>query len=542
MLFRRSALVASLLFATALATPAAAADRPPPPNDPYYGDQWALRGESSYGIDLLETWRFGQGNGVIVAVLDSGITPHPEFEGRILPGYDFISDPTRAGDGDGRDPDPNDTGDWVTQNDVSTRTYGAECTESSDSSWHGTHVAGTILAAANNGVGVVGIVPQAQLLPVRVVGHCGGSLADLIDAMRWAGGLSVAGVPENPNPAVVINISLVVERNCPVQMQSAVNELAARGTVVVTAVGNDSTEASLFAPANCIGTVTVGASTSTGDRAGYSNYGSAVDLSAPGGTATRRGGILSTLNDGRTVPAANSYAVASGTSMATPHVSGLLAAVIAAEPDLPRSDLLTLLFGNLAPFPVGSACAESPGLCGAGLLSGSRLYAAFDARTAPLILTSAPTELAIGTSALVSATVDGGDIDLTLGTPLVCSYVDGTVAALASGSCLLNATRPGSISMKPLRLQIAINIPGNTPTLSVGLPLRLPIGRRIAPSVTTTSDASPTLKSRTPRVCVVGAAGRIRAVARGICRILVRLEATALYAARQELVTIRTKP
>ncbi|MGA0156802.1 MAG: S8 family peptidase, partial [Candidatus Limnocylindrus sp.] len=390
------ALLCALLLT--LPTRAIGAERPAAPNDPYYGEQWALRSEAANGIDLLETWRFGQGSGVVVAVLDTGITAHPEFEGRVLSGYDFISDALRAGDGDGRDSDPSDPGDWVSAADISAQTYGPNCTETSDSSWHGTHVAGTILAAANNGVGMSGIAPLAQLLPVRVIGHCGGSVTDLIDAMRWAGGLTVAGVPENPTPATIINISLVVERNCSGAMQSAVDELSARGVIIVTAVGNETLEASRFAPANCLGTLTVGATTLSGDRANYSNYGSAVDLSAPGGAATRGSGILSTYNEGRTAPAASAYALESGTSMAAPHASGILAAILAAEPNLPRSDLFTLLFANLAPFPAGSSCAQTPGLCGGGIINGARLYAAFAARTAPLLTQVAPTELAIGTS------------------------------------------------------------------------------------------------------------------------------------------------
>ena len=465
---RARALLPALLCALVLALPssAAAAERPAPPNDPYYGEQWALRSEAANGIDLLETWRFGQGSGVVVAVLDTGITTHPEFDGRVLPGYDFISDAVRAGDGDGRDSDPSDPGDWVSATDISAQTYGSTCTETSDSSWHGTHVAGTVLAAANNGVGVAGIAPLAQLLPVRVIGHCGGSVTDLIDAMRWAGGLSLPGVPENPTPATIINISLVVERSCSAAMQAAVDELSARGVVIVTAVGNESLDASRFAPANCFGTLTVGATTLAGDRASYSNYGSAVDLSAPGGAATRSGGILSAYNEGRTAPAGSAYGTASGTSMAAPHASGILAAVLAAEPDLPRSDLFTLLFANLAPFPAGSSCAQTPGLCGDGIINGARLYAAFAARTAPLVTQSAPTELAIGASAPVSATVDGSAAALTLTTPTVCSYSGGSVTAIASGSCVLQSTRPGSATVQPVNLRITIVVPGNTPTLS----------------------------------------------------------------------------
>ena len=538
---RARALLPALLCALVLALPssAAAAERPAPPNDPYYGEQWALRSEAANGIDLLETWRFGQGSGVVVAVLDTGITTHPEFDGRVLPGYDFISDAVRAGDGDGRDSDPSDPGDWVSATDISAQTYGPNCTETSDSSWHGTHVAGTILAAANNGVGVAGIVPLAQLLPVRVIGHCGGSVTDLIDAMRWAGGLSLPGVPENPTPATIINISLVVERSCSAAMQAAVDELSARGVVIVTAVGNESLDASRFAPANCFGTLTVGATTLAGDRASYSNYGSAVDLSAPGGAATRSGGILSAYNEGRTAPAGSAYGTASGTSMAAPHASGILAAVLAAEPDLPRSDLFTLLFANLAPFPAGSSCAQTPGLCGDGIINGARLYAAFAARTAPLVTQSAPTELAIGASTPVSATVEGSAAALTLTTPTICSYSGGSVTAIASGSCVLQSTRPGSATVQPVNLRITITVPGNVPTLSLTLPARLKVSRRITPTVSTSSDGVATLTSRTPKVCVVGANGRLRAIASGTCKVRVELPATAQFAARRITVSVR---
>ena len=537
MLRRAGVLALTLLIAVPGA--AAAAERPPAPNDPYYSEQWALRAEAANGVDLLETWRFGQGAGIVVAVLDTGVTEHPEFAGRVLAGYDFISDPTRAGDGDGRDANPRDEGDWVTADDVASRRYSAECTETSDSSWHGTHVAGTILAAANNGAGIAGIAPLAQLLPVRVIGHCGGSLADLIDAMRWAGGLAVPGVPENPTPAKLLNISLVVERACSAALQSAVDELTARGVVIVTAVGNENIEASRFAPANCIGTLTVGATTLAGDRASYSNYGSAVDLSAPGGAATRSGGILSAYNEGRTAPAGSVYGTASGTSMAAPHASGILAAVLAAEPDLPRSDLFTLLFANLAPFPAGSSCAQTPGLCGDGIINGARLYAAFAARTAPLVTQSAPTELAIGASTPVSATVEGSAAALTLTTPTVCSYSGGSVTAVASGSCILQSTRPGSATVQPVNLRITITVPGNVPTLSLTLPARLKVSRRITPTVSTSSDGVATLTSRTPKVCVVGANGRLRAIASGTCKVRVELPATAQFAARRITVSVR---
>jgi subtilisin family serine protease len=298
-------------------------------------------------------------------------------------------------------------------------------------------------------------------------------------------------------------------------------------------------EASRFAPANCLGTLTVGATTLSGDRANYSNYGSAVDLSAPGGAATRGSGILSTYNEGRTAPAASAYALESGTSMAAPHASGILAAILAAEPSLPRSDLFTLLFANLAPFPAGSRCAQTPGLCGGGIINGARLYAAFAARTAPLLTQVAPTELAIGVSAPVSATIDGAAAALTLETPTICSLDAGSVTAIASGFCILRSTRAGSTTIQPVNLVITIVVPGNTPTLSLVLPQRLKVGRRVDPVITTTSDAAPTLTSRTPRICKIGASGRVRAITAGTCTLRIEVAATAIHAARKITIAVR---
>lgn len=540
-MFRRTAQLVALLAAVMLPTTAMAAELPPAPNDPLYAEQWSLGPETSFGIDLRETWRFGQGDGVVVAVLDSGITDHPEFKGRILPGYDFISDLTRAGDGDGRDADATDPGDWVGLDDVANYRYGTSCDEAVDSSWHGTHVAGTILAAANNGIGIAGIAPLAQLLPVRVVGHCGGITSDLIDAMRWAGGLSVAGVPDNLTPARILNISLVIESPCTYEMQTTVDALAARGVFIVTSVGNENAPAAQYAPANCGGTITVGASTPRGGRASYSNYGSAVDLSAPGGESDAASSIISTLNRGTTVATEAAYARASGTSMAAPHLTGLLAVIVAAEPDLPSDDLFTLLFANLAPFDTGSACTAFRTLCGNGIANGARLYAAFTARAAAVTTLAAPTIIVAGASDAVTATVDGNPVELTSTAPTVCSVAIGRVMALASGTCLLRYRRPGSSTQQPVDIRTSIIVPGNVPTLQVTAPTRLKVGRRTSPTIVTSSDAAVSITSRTPRTCRVGSAGRIIAIAVGTCRVRVALPTTAQFTARQLTVVLSIK-
>src|SRR5439155_26204113 len=146
-------------------------------------------------------WDTTSGAGVTVAVLDTGITPHSDLTGNVIAGYDFISDPPTARDGDGRDPNPNDEGDWFNAGECGSTTP-------ETSSWHGTHVAGTIGALTDNGVGVAGIARNARIEPVRVLGKCGGFTSDIADAITWASGGRVSRVPRNPNPAKVINMSL----------------------------------------------------------------------------------------------------------------------------------------------------------------------------------------------------------------------------------------------------------------------------------------------------------------------------------------------
>ena len=184
-----------------------------------------------------------------------------------MPGYDFINDVTVSNDGDGRDTDPSDPGDYGCGN---------------GSSWHGTHVSGTIGAASNNGVGVTGVNWVSKILPARVLGVCGGYISDIADAIRWSAGIAVAGVPTNANPARVENLSLGGTEACSNTMQSAINDAVTRGTVVVVAAGNENADASTSEPANCDNVIAVGATTRTGGRASFSNYGSRVTLSAPG--------------------------------------------------------------------------------------------------------------------------------------------------------------------------------------------------------------------------------------------------------------------
>ena len=173
----------------------------------------------------------------------------------------------------------------------------------SNSSWHGTHVSGTIGAVSDNGIGVAGINQNSKIQPLRVLGKCGGYTSDIADAIRWSAGLPVSGIPNNnPTPDRVVNISLGGSGACDSVTQSAINAAVAAGTVVVVAAGNSTSDASNFTPANCDNVITVAATGHTGSRAYYSNYGTSVEIAAPGGDAQLGKTILSTLNAGTETP------------------------------------------------------------------------------------------------------------------------------------------------------------------------------------------------------------------------------------------------
>ncbi|WP_158681573.1 S8 family serine peptidase [Microbulbifer pacificus] len=281
------------------------------PDDPQYPYLWGLHEEVS-GINAHHAWDRGNGKSAIVAVLDTGITEHSDLVGNLLPGYDFIAEPNNANDGDGRDSDPSDPGDYRIAGECSNRSAGS-------STWHGTHVAGTIAAVANNEAGIVGVAPGAGIVPVRVLGKCGGYISDISDAIIWASGGAVPGIPVNEFPADVINMSLGGLGSCGTTYQNAIDTAVQNGTAIVVSAGNDDTDASEKRPANCNNVIAVAATTNIGARAYFSNYGTAVDIAALGEY------VLSTHNTGTNGPSAETYSYMSGTSMAAPHVSGALA-------------------------------------------------------------------------------------------------------------------------------------------------------------------------------------------------------------------------
>jgi subtilisin family serine protease len=334
-----------------------------------------------------------------VGVIDTGILPHADLTNRTLPGYDFISTAFVGNDGDGRDSNPVDSGDWSA--------YGECYTDSpaSGSSWHGTHVAGTIGAASDNGYGVAGVNWTSRIVPVRVLGKCGGYTSDIADAIRWTAGLSVGGAPINQNPAQVINMSLGGAYTCGATsaMQLAINDAVANGAVVVVAAGNSSMDAAGYTPAGCNNVVAVAANNRAGSRTYYSNYGETVEIAAPGGEVPLNpGGILSTLDSGSMSPLGdNVFAFYQGTSMAAPHVAGVVSLMASAHyaltnNHLPSSVLVEKLLVSARTFPSGSSCTQV--LCGEGIADAARAVAAVT--TAPNV--DAGGDQSVGTGQLVT--------------------------------------------------------------------------------------------------------------------------------------------
>jgi len=368
------------------------------PNDQFYSSaQWHYQGGSG-GLNAPGAWAefpAELSNPVIVAVLDTGYRPHVDLVANLVVGADLIDNTAVSNDGDGRDMDPLDPGDGYAAG-------GCGGGGAGNSSWHGTHVAGTIAADTDNGFGVAGVTyNMARVMPVRVLGRCGGYLSDISDGIRWAVGQPVDGLSDTATPARVINMSLGGSGACSTTYQSAIDMAVGSGAVVVVAAGNANADAADFTPANCNNVISVAATNSDGGRSYYSNYGSRVDLAAPGGEmnldATR--GIASTLNDGAQEPGNDIYAYYQGTSMAAPHVSGVAALMLLKNPSLTPAAIETWLVSTARPFP--NDCTE----CGAGIVDAGAAVAALGSGAPLPALPSAP---------VLTAVIDNQDATATL--------------------------------------------------------------------------------------------------------------------------------
>ena len=369
------------------------------PNDwAYFSHQWHYHDKTSEvaAANLPKAWDITTGHSdIVIAVLDTGILPHADLTGRTLPGYDFVNNTFVSNDNDGRDSDPTDPGDWITSsesagNDSVTGSFFTGC-PTKNSTWHGTHVTGTIGATTNGGGGSAGVNWQSKIVPVRVMGKCGGFLSDIIAGMRWAAGLTVTGAPTNNNPAHVINMSLGGAFACSSSpaYQAAINEIVNSGVTIVAAAGNSNADASGYSPASCDNVITVAAANRLGGRAYYSNHGSVIDITAPGGQSPLNpGGIFSTFDSGTTSPINDDiFAFQQGTSMAAPHVAGVVSLMQSAYYNLTNSVLSPTqisdkLLNSTRAFPTSTGNDCNNTMCGTGLL---------DAELAVLSVSTEPT-------------------------------------------------------------------------------------------------------------------------------------------------------
>lgn len=399
------------------------------PNDSAYAaQQWNLKSpvQEAGGANLPDAWERSvaglplNGARVTVAVLDSGYRPHPDLVPNVVPGYDFIGFDElgsfrTANDGDGRDGDALDPGDW---ND-----YSDECPVE-NSSWHGTHIAGIMGAVGNNSTGIIGVAYGARILPVRVLGVCGGFSSDTAAGLQWAAGLDVPGVARNPNVAKVINLSFGRDGACSSTYQEAVTAARRAGSVIVASTGNEY-QTSITQPANCVGVLAVTAHDHRGTNSAWANTGPGTTISAPGER------IYSTSNTGVTIPAKDSYDHASGTSYAAPHVAGVAALLHQIKPGISPDDVENILTSSARPHPPGTRCSRR-GDCGAGLLDAFRAVQTLLPSTTPATSTAAENPAA--------ASGGGGALD----------WLD-----MLAGLCVLLATgwlrrpAPGKVERQP---------------------------------------------------------------------------------------------
>jgi len=472
------------------------------PNDPRYTTvagngpavgQWYLRAPSSTpgtavaAINAEAAWDVTTGSSsIVVAVLDTGVRfDHPDLKkvadgGNYLDGYDMVSDVDTANDGGGRDADASDPGDWIDQADINSGKFAGACTSSdiANSSWHGTQTSGLIGAITNNGVGMASVGRTVRILPVRVLGKCGGLDSDIIAGMRWAAGIHVDGVPDNTNPAKVINMSLGGGSTCTAAYVSAVNEIVARGVVIVASAGNSEGHA-VSEPASCSGVIGVAAIRHIGTKVGFSDIGPEVSISAPGGNCVNDTGaclypILTTSNGGTTTPGSaiytDSFNYSIGTSFSAPLVAGTAALVMSVQPTMTPAEVRTTLRSTARAFPTSGAgtgvlachaptsadqdeCYCTTSTCGAGMLDAAAAVASVAAviprvsytPTTPVVgdtVTFSASQSAVATghtiaSYLWAVTSNGGIVTSFIG---ATDAVTATITPSAAGQFTVSLT------------------------------------------------------------------------------------------------------
>jgi len=441
-------------------------------------DQWYLKAPGSVtnpavvsSINAPAAWDITTGSAsVIVAVIDTGVrADHPDLAGKFLPGalagqtfagYDmvgFSSNGTSqqsnsigiANDGDGADVDASDPGDWISfsENNTSGGQF-YHCEPASDgsypavdSSWHGTRVSGLIAAASNNTIGMAGVGWGLKILPVRVLGKCGGYDSDIMAGMKWAVGIAVPGLPVNTNKAKVLNLSLGGDGACGTTgtgglYRDTIAQVNATGASIVMAAGNSEGEA-VGLPGNCPGVITVAALRHVGTKVGFSSVGPEVTIAAPGGNCINTGAsqpclypMVSTTNSGTTTPVAADAAYTGsnasvGTSFSAPIVSGIVGLMASVRPALTSAESTAVLKVTARAFPTtgGSAgipvcrlpdtvaqdeCYCKAGVCGAGMADAAAAVAAAKAlNNATVTVTPSAASLTVSQSATLTASIAG---------------------------------------------------------------------------------------------------------------------------------------
>lgn len=411
------------------------------PTDALAMDQWYFLSVQPAATRTDKAWDLTTGSAAtVVAVLDTGVRyEHPDLTSKVLPGFDFVTDMLVANDGDGPDEDASDPGDWVESADRNDNIF-RNC-DTTASSWHGTRVASLIGAAANDGNDLVGAGWATRILPVRVLGKCGGFDSDIIDGMRWAAGLPVDGARENTTPAKIINMSLGGDDSCSDAYQSAVDEIIAQGSLIVASVGNDGIP--VGTPANCRGVLGVSGIRHVGTKVGYSNLGAGADIAAPAGNCVNPGPTYTTdapcvfampvaIDSGQTTPQSSTYSDPVnrpnfGTSFSAPLVAGAAALMHSVNPRLTPSQFTTLLQESAAPFPTsstttrnicrvptnfvqGQECICTTVTCGAGMLD---TFAAVSAAMKPFGVVQANGTIEPNTAVNINAAASFGAYDLT---------------------------------------------------------------------------------------------------------------------------------
>ncbi len=455
------------------------------PNDPLFGNQWYLKNTEVSAVNAIGAWDAERGSpGVVIAVLDTGVLyDHPDLGradrgGKLLPGFDFVAADHMSNDGTARDSDPSDPGDWIDSRDKNDPVY-ADC-DTTSSSWHGTRVAGMIGALTDNSVGVAGLDWNSFLLPVRVLGKCGGVDSDILAGMRWAAGLHVAGVADNPTPARILNASFGSSGACESSYRDVIQELTARKVLLVISAGNEGTVVS--SPGNCPGVAAVAAIRHAGSKVGFSSLGTEVTLAAPGGNCVNINGgpclfsLDTTSNNGSTVPGAHIYTdqINSnlGTSFSAPIVSGIAGLMLSRNANLSTSQMLARLREGARPFPASVAddptiqachvpvndqdfqlvqCLCTTSTCGAGMANAAASLEAADRPIAAVLL---PANVAAGQNVMLNASGSAASCGRTVASyqwsvvspvsnPPAISGADSstaTIVAPSSGSITLRVT------------------------------------------------------------------------------------------------------